>query len=51
MTPPVTVSPSPVAVGLVPLRAAPCFHILSAPALQSAVVGRAAQPVQSVCLH
>lgn len=35
---------------LVPLRAAPCFHILSAPALQSAVVGRAAQPVHFVCL-
>lgn len=36
---------------LVPLRAAPCFHILSAPALQSAVVGRAAQPVHFVCLR
>lgn len=38
------------AVRLVPLRAAPCFHILSAPALQSAVVGGAAQPIQFVCV-
>lgn len=43
--------PNILAVLLVPLRAAPCFHILSAPACQSAVVGETAQPAQSVCLR
>lgn len=42
---PVSLSLLALAVLLVPLRAAPCFHILSAPALQSAVVGKAAQAV------
>lgn len=45
-----TLSQVILAVLLVPLKAAPCFHILSAAVLQSAVVGEAAQHVQSVCL-
>lgn len=41
--------PNILAVLLVPLRAAPCFHILSAAACQSAVVGETAHSPLSLC--